>query len=45
MTRAALAHRDAELELARHDVRQRDELLRRLVLDASAGAELALSTA
>jgi PucR C-terminal helix-turn-helix domain len=42
MTRAALAHRDAELELARHDVRQRDELLRRLVLDASAGAELAL---
>jgi hypothetical protein len=42
MTRAALAHRETELELARRDVHQRDELVRRLVLDSAGGAELQL---
>jgi hypothetical protein len=39
MTRAALAHRRTELDLARRDVQQRDELLRALVLGTAGPAE------
>ena len=42
ITRAVLAHRRTELELARRDVHQRDELLRRLVLDSTLSAEVQL---
>jgi hypothetical protein len=42
MTSAALAHRRTELELARRDVHQRDELLRRIVTGSAAAAELQL---
>jgi hypothetical protein len=42
MTRAAQAHRRTELELARRDVHQRDELLRRLVLDGAPSADVRL---
>jgi hypothetical protein len=42
MTAAARAHRRAELELARRDVHQRDELLARLVLGAASGSDVQL---
>lgn len=40
ITHAVLAHRRTELALARRDVHQRDELLRRLVLDPGPTAEM-----
>ena len=39
MTSAALAHRRTDLDLARRDVQQRDELLRALVLGSAGPAE------
>ena len=40
ITHAVLAHRRTELALARRDIHQRDELLRRLVLDLTPTAEV-----
>jgi hypothetical protein len=40
ITRAVLAHRRTELALARRDVHQRDELLRRLVLGSAPTADV-----
>ena len=42
MTGAALAHRRTELDLARRDVQQRDELLRGVVLGDGRPAEVRL---
>jgi hypothetical protein len=42
MTSAALAHRRTELELARRDVHQRDELLRRIVSGSAAAPDVQL---